>query len=355
MTDFMLTLPSDSSSSSFPTNKPNRYKVKLPHQIYLPHDDWEVALYTISLPATQTVLDKKYLGDFPVIYHIATNNPPRLDNKEFYVKDEDLTNAHIPVKTGLSFWKKIVQALRNDFYRELKGGDRWGNVDNFHSLADFKWEKRGDEWDLHIINSDLPGKSRANYLDINLELAQAFGLVVKNTDDKGATYWTLGPSIEIKHTEGPVLPKPSDSGITGFWRVYENSTKTLPAPAGRVTNYSALRLYSFNDWYITDINGNFQRAFGNENKTLFVYADVAHTQIVGESMTDMIKEIVYINKFKGPTQFEPIHLHFIPIRKNVFDTVEVAITEVDGKLADLTGGSTILTLLFQRKSQPRSR
>ena len=112
----------------------------------------------------------------------------------------------------------------------------------------------------------LLNKTIENYLDINLELAKAFGLV---TQLEGGG-WALGPSIEMKHTWIPDLPKPSDHGIRGgrFWRVIEDKTTSLPAPAGVITNYNVLRLCSFNDWYITDIDSNFERTFGSKKRTL---------------------------------------------------------------------------------------
>ena len=353
---FMLTLPSDASTTTFPSNKPSSYKVKLPNQIYLPEDDWEVALSTVSFPDTETVLDKKYLGEFPMVYRYVTKHgQPQgsLLKQFFYVRDDDLTDPFTPVRTGLTFWKKIVQAIHNDFYRSLKEGQDWGDGTGRSGLPEFKWEKRGDQTDLHISNELLGNKTVENYMDINLELAKAFGLVSKL--ESGG--WALGPSIEMKHIAPfTKLAKPSDHGVPGgvFWRVIESGTTTLPAPVGLIRNYSVLRLYSYNDWYITDINTNFERTFGSKKRTLFVYTDVAQTQIVGERMTDMIKEVVYTNEFSGRSQFEPRHLHFLPIRKNVFDVVEVAVTEADGKLAELKGGSTVLTLLFERKSQRKS-
>lgn len=92
--------------------------------------------------------------------------------------------------------------------------------------------------------------------------------------------------------------------------------------------------------------------FGQSKRTLFVFSDIAQTQIVGYSNSDMLKEVVYDNEFKGRTQFEPKKMQFLPIRKNVFSVIEVSIAETDGALVDFAGGSTILTVQFRRRNFP---
>ena len=50
MMNFYLTLPSNASSQIYSENNPGHYKVKLPRNIFLPENDWEVALASISFP-----------------------------------------------------------------------------------------------------------------------------------------------------------------------------------------------------------------------------------------------------------------------------------------------------------------
>ena len=221
-----------------------------------------------------------------------------------------------------------------------------------------------------LINfDDLQILSAGTHIQIALPLAEALGLVRRaRPSDGGREFFVLGESIELIHSKnrkhGTAVNRkktinPKDYGVIDyrdvgappddqrgvFWKVVTN-VETLQ---GRKQDF--FRLYGFCNWIITDINSNFQRVFGNQKRTLFVYTDVAQPQVLGERQTDMIREVVYTNEFRGRSQFEPLHLHFIPVRKNVFDTVEVAISEADGSLAVLRGGSTILTLLFKRRSE----
>lgn len=58
--NFYLTLAGGASSVTYPDNDPEGYKVKLPKEIFLPRDYWEVGLATISF--SDLVSDKDFLN-----------------------------------------------------------------------------------------------------------------------------------------------------------------------------------------------------------------------------------------------------------------------------------------------------
>ena len=72
----------------------------------------------------------------------------------------------------------------------------------------------------------------------------------------------------------------------------------------------------------------FQHTYVNPKRTLYVY--LAQTQIVGGRETDLLREVTISTAIKGRRLYEPLHLQYLPIRKNVFDTVEVGVSETDG-------------------------
>ena len=49
---FCPTLLSNGSSLTYPESTPGNFKVKLPKEIRLPENDWEVALSSITFPST---------------------------------------------------------------------------------------------------------------------------------------------------------------------------------------------------------------------------------------------------------------------------------------------------------------
>ena len=51
--------------------------------------------------------------------------------------------------------------------------------------------------------------------------------------------------------------------------------------------------------------------------------------------------------------YEPQNLQFIPVRKNMFDTIEIGISEVDGTQAEFVGNkneNTVVTLCFRKRA-----
>ena len=70
-------------------------------------------------------------------------------------------------------------------------------------------------------------------------------------------------------------------------------------------------------------------------------------------MTDFIWEVEYDSKFGGRILYKPLHLHHIPIRRNVIDVIEVLIGETSDRDTNFAGGTVILTLKFERRSHRR--
>lgn len=69
---------------------------------------------------------------------------------------------------------------------------------------------------------------------------------------------------------------------------------------------------------------------------------------MGGTETDLLREVTLTSSVKGRRMYEPMHLQYVPIRKNVIDTVEVGISETDGTQTQFNGGETILTANFRK-------
>ncbi|KAJ7323110.1 hypothetical protein OS493_032396 [Desmophyllum pertusum] len=324
-------------------------------------DDWEVALSSISFPDSQAYVPPNVFGDYPMAMSVATKpvsggRPHPERRRKFWVRSRQIEESDVPVKDGISFVKKMIQHLLSEFYEGLEEGSTWGDADEHQGIPEFEWMQRGKQVDLHIDNTKTHTYSQHTYLDIDIEMAQAFGLVkfAMSKEPGKPGYWVRGDSLQIRHTALPTLPRPGNHGIMKngkavWWQVVNNAA----APGRKAKTYRALRLHSFNDWYITDINDNFDKKFGSATRTLLVYTDVAQSQIVGAGMTDFIREVEYNSKFGGRVLYEPLHLHYIPVRRNVIDVIEVVVGETSGRDTNFAGGTVILTLKFERRSHRR--
>ena len=75
---------------------------------------------------------------------------------------------------------------------------------------------------------------------------------------------------------------------------------------------------------------------------------------MGGTETGLLREVSFTNNKKGKYLFKPLHLQYLPIRKNFFDSVEVGISETDGSQVNFKDGQTILTINFRRSGNGSS-
>ena len=79
-----------------------------------------------------------------------------------------------------------------------------------------------------------------------------------------------------------------------------------------------------------------------------MYSDVDGSSVVGNQVTDLQREVNFRRKEEGVLYFEPLHIQYIPLHKQVLDIIETQLAETTGDLARLDEGNTIVTLHFKR-------
>jgi len=62
--------------------------------------------------------------------------------------------------------------------------------------------------------------------------------------------------------------------------------------------------------------------------------------VVGNQVTDLLREVNFIRKGAGTQYFEPAHIQYIPVRKEVLDIIEVQVAEATGELTTFGAGIT---------------
>lgn len=144
----------------------------------------------------------------------------------------------------------------------------------------------------------------------------------------------LSSRVNIEHFRGRNLEKWNPNEL---WK-----TVTLHG-------HTYVRFYSYVNWHFSGMNEPINQSNFEPNRTLFVYTDLAQTQVVGNVETDLLRQVVFKNNQGGKYYYEPVNPQYLPIRKNVFDTVEVGISETDGSQVNFTKGPTILTVHFRRR------
>ena len=91
--------------------------------------------------------------------------------------------------------------------------------------------------------------------------------------------------------------------------------------------------------------------FGQSTRSLCVYSDVGGSNVLGDQVTDFIREVNYERKGKGSYNFEQTHLHYIPLRKELLDIPQVQVADSTGSLVNFRRGVTTIT--FHLKNERR--
>ena len=167
---------------------------------------------------------------------------------------------------------------------------------------------------------------------INPELAVAMGWFVY----KGNNNYGLGPNLILEIPDGTIpnpidLPNPSN---TKFWNYGVSS--------------DLIDLSMTCNWRFTNVNRAFGSVVRASKRSLFIYSDVGSSGVVGNQVTDLLREVNFKREGKGSQYFEPLHIQYIPVRKDTIVIIETQVAETSGQLARFGEGNTIVTLHFKK-------
>ena len=112
-----------------------------------------------------------------------------------------------------------------------------------------------------------------------------------------------------------------------------------------------LRLSMSCGWRFTNLNVAFRAVVGDPTRSLQVYSDVAGSMMVGNRVTDLLREIQYKREGRGTLYFEPLHIQYLPLRNEVVEIIQIQVAETIGTGGDLVKfgkGHTIVTLHFKK-------
>ena len=70
--------------------------------------------------------------------------------------------------------------------------------------------------------------------------------------------------------------------------------------------------------------------------------------MLGDHITDFIREVNYKREGKGSYYFEPTHLQHIPLRKQLLDILQVQVAESTGNMTTFGRGITTVTFHFKK-------
>ena len=363
--DFYVTLPSNSSLTDYPNNSSNNFKVRLPTPLRL-QGDWKVALASISVPDPQNTLPNWLTDSLPLVYMTWNNADTNHLNKHyleasFLLRD---INEHVDINmlTGAEFLKNVFHYFKKKIYvKDGKANRQYGNTDTEKTYYP---EMRVEGEDVILDSSKVekhdfgrghdttPLGWMAPSFAVNKQLAFQMGWFVENYNSNPQVAIRLGPNL-VMEPHGYLKPFTTD--IKTRWNgngedvssLYKSAYWIIPRDSnGKLTDY--IRLSLDVNWRFTNLNYAFEHVFGNTSRSLFVYSDVRGSSVLGDQITDFIREVNYKRQGKGSYYFEPTHLQYIPLRKQLLDIIQIQIAEATGALTTFGRGITTVTFHFKQ-------
>ena len=351
MSDFYLTLPSHSSKNEFPSNTSNHFKIRLPNPIRLEGQGWKVGLMAITLPDPTSQLPPLLKGNEAMFYSswysISPNpNDPTSVYGELF-EPSDLRLEDLETLTGVGFMRTV-----KSFYDKgrvtgiLESGFKFKEDDGKKTYVDFKWEGEDFVIDTSKVNfKKSPGTTVATDYRPKFYIHKEFALEMGWFVEKGGNTVGLGPNLVIEIPDD-VIPVPVDTDPINeyYWKVTRSGSSSKDKK--QASDYVQLTLTC--NWRFINLNVAFKNVTGTTKRSLFIYSDVGGSGVVGNQVTDLLREVNYKREGKGSQYFEPLHIQYIDVRKETLDIVEVQVAETTGELVKFGAGNTIATLHFKK-------
>ena len=346
--EFYVTLPSTGSIREFTTNQANHFKVRLPQRLNLTGNRWKVALSSVTLPDSTRTLEN-HLSVPPDTILLAmdwskVNNSGSMTFKQSIIKMRDL-KSNLNMDTGEHFMQSLMAKFITESTEFLDPGETYiESVTKKKLIPDIRWKQVGSQKDLILDYSSILVTRSTPFpkMRLNIDIAVLMGWLVKHVEMEDETggetvTYTLGPNLY------PELVNYSMSEDRDMQRSLMKDGKPV---LWKVDTFFTLSPKC--NWYFRNLDRSYFKMVGTPSRTLQIYSDVAASSMVGGQITDLLREVNYIRKGRGTVYVEPEHLQFHDIRRNVIETIEVQISETNGKLVQFTSRQpSAITLVFK--------
>ena len=237
------------------------------------------------------------------------------------------------VLDGVSLMKALINKAQ---FAEMKEAQAKSKrlYDKFR--VTYEW----DGEDLRILAKeldDIQSRSGTVYVQwhVHVSMAKLMGWLVETKKD---TY-ALGPNLRYE-----LLHKTQQTG--NYYKDVKN-TELSNHDLWKIES-DHLQLSQCINWHFLNLNVAFRSVVGEPSRTFLVYSDLVDSNIVGGQLHALVREVEYRRQGQGVAYFEPLHIQWLPCRREYMDLVEVEIAESHGGLVKFGSGRTLITFVFQR-------
>lgn len=330
---FYITLPSF-PRPSFENNTPASFKVRLPNRLTLEGSGWKVGLASITIPNVCFLHQLSNAGMSDGDWLMSITNKTGKPGQNYKLKRAtvslgDLKMHKHSLLDGVDFFSMMAGILQERRYQLLEPGYQVEPEE----FAPLTIKPLGDDFEMHVGKD---GNETSSHLDIKVDsrLAKVMRWIMFNKQGN--------PTQFLDHHLIPYLrgdKRPETTELTG------NAFFQLRA------DEKAFSLSRKAQWRFVQLNRIFDHVTKRHKRTLYVYANVGASTIVGDQVVSLLREVEY-----NPRQAQNDHFHFEPnmiqyhdVLSTDMDTIEVQITETDNTLLEFGQGVTTLVLHFKKE------
>ena len=359
-----VTVPSNAGGHEFEnTNTNYNFKVRLLERLQLKRGDWQVALASVSFPGANTV--SGYLkGRFPynVVLGVksgmfsyvekdevpSSTNPYKYAAVQGQVTMRDLMLGS-EISNGYSLMQNLLVQLNNkmnqartDKIEQLKRSGGVYRVKMTHVLSQGQNPGQNNEMEqlnqFYETNITISAgyQSSQVYTMINMQLAYMMGFV------ESVNSRVLGPNIRMTLRDAEFI-KLSDAMEIDHPHGLTNSANRQLKLKGNV-NWNLYGMHS----------GWFEREFLPYDRTLRVFSNANASSIVGNQVTDVLREVSVKGRAHGEIYFEPKHRQYLPVRQQEYEILHIIVDDLSGRSPKLGVGTTSVVLHFELLPQEDS-
>ena len=331
---FYVTLLCQDDQEEFPYNRSYSFKNRLPRPIRFVGSDWQVGLVRLSILDAPLVA-KDLLDDAETVLYIRWHVPllnPRDQKYYHYRQETNFVGMHMIqedlLDTRHNFFNTIIHRYKRDLVHSVEGTGRLAEDDGTKLYPSFEWTKDGDLL-LNTKNMDYTHQVP------QVIFGRKFAFHMKMIKEWAPGRIELGRGIvPILHSDTP--PPPTDTSTPGRLPQYFTVDATH------------FKLSMSCNWLFVNLNANYRpEKKSAPERTLFVHCDAATSRMVGNQVTNVLREISY-RPDGTTTHFEPQHIHYLPVRSGLMEIIETRVTETDDQLVTFGPGPTLLTLHFKK-------
>ena len=331
---FYVTLLSQDDKDEFANNQAHCFKNRLPRPIRFVGPDWQVGLVSLSLPNVPAVGESFVAAQDPLLYvrwHVRVWNT--VDNRYYHyrrqygVLGQNMAEKHL-LSTGQQFFKTLVRGYDQERAKEVEPRVKLAEDDGTKPYPTFEWTSDGDL----VLNAAIVDYThQVAKVYWGKQLALKMGWIVEPSPGT----FRLGPDI-VQEFRSDTIPTPTDvlnaRNKPAFWSV--------DGP------YFLMSMSC--NWRFVHLNVRFHPTTElAPTRSLFVHCDAGTSGMVGNQVTDLLREIKY--QTNKTTYFEPQHIHDLPVRSGLMEIIETQVKETNGDPVAFAKGQIILTLHFKKR------